>query len=89
MQSFDRNTPLPEKRLELLFDSARRPKQVTFEEMSPETPGLQLQRRLQRRARRASTPADAEPARRVDATRAGMGCGSCKTQVRKSSSACG
>ena len=37
MQAFDRNTPLPEERLRLLFDIGDPPKQVTFEEMSPDT----------------------------------------------------
>src|SRR5450432_4550075 len=37
MQAFDRNTPLPEERLQLLFDIGDPPKQVTFEEMSPDT----------------------------------------------------
>ena len=37
MQAFDRNTPLPEERLQLLFDIGAPPKQVTFEEMSADT----------------------------------------------------
>ncbi len=37
MQSFDRNTPLPEERLRLLFDIGDPPKKVTFEEMSAGT----------------------------------------------------
>src|SRR6202042_3603683 len=34
IQTFDRNTPLPEERLHLLFDIGDPPKQVTFAEMS-------------------------------------------------------
>ena len=49
MQAFDRNTPLPEERLQLLFDIGDPPKQVTFEEMSADYADLQLQRREQRR----------------------------------------
>ena len=37
MQAFDRNTPLPEERLQLLFDIGDPPKEVTFEEMSANT----------------------------------------------------
>ena len=52
MQAFDRNTPLPEERLRLLFDIGDPPKQVTFEEMSAEHANLQLQRREQGRTGR-------------------------------------
>ena len=52
MQAFDRNTPLPEERLQLLFDIGAPPKQVTFAEMSRRHAGLQLQRRQQGRAGR-------------------------------------
>src|SRR3954453_8635367 len=37
MQAFDRNTPLPEERLQLLFDIGDPPKQVTFAEMNANT----------------------------------------------------
>ena len=35
MQAFDRNTPLPEERLYLLFDIGE-PRKVTFDEMPAE-----------------------------------------------------
>ncbi|HVV47394.1 MAG TPA: FAD-dependent oxidoreductase, partial [Bryobacteraceae bacterium] len=37
IQAFDRNTPLPEERLHLLFDIGDPPKQVTFAEMAANT----------------------------------------------------
>ena len=40
MQAFDRNTPLPEERLTLLFDIGAPSKQVTFVEMTARCPGV-------------------------------------------------
>src|SRR5580698_7905874 len=81
MQSFDRNTPLPEERLGLLFDLGDPPKQVTFEEMSA---GAQICNcnGVSKGALVACVNGGKRNAKAVmDATRAGMGCGSCKSMV--------
>jgi nitrite reductase (NADH) large subunit len=81
MQSFDRNTPLPEERLGLLFDLGDPPKQVTFEEMSAGTQICNCNG-VSKGALVACVNAGKRNAKAVmDATRAGMGCGSCKSMV--------
>ena len=62
MQAFDRDTPLPDERLSLLFDLGTPSQKVTLDEMPCRCAGLQLQRRQQggdRRLRRGR-PADGE-----------------------------
>ena len=81
MQSFDRNTPLPEERLGLLFDLGDPPKQVTFEEMNATTQICNCNG-VSKGAIVACVNAGKRNAKAVmDATRAGMGCGSCKAMV--------
>ena len=81
MQAFDRNTPLPEQRLQLLFDIGAPPKQVTFLEMSPETQVCNCNG-VSKRDLVACVNAGKRTLKSVmDATRAGMGCGSCKMLV--------
>jgi nitrite reductase (NADH) large subunit len=81
MQSFDRNTPLPEERLGLLFDLGDPPKQVTFEEMSASTQICNCNG-VSKGTIVGCVNAGKRNAKAVmDATRAGMGCGSCKAMV--------
>ena len=81
MQAFDRNTPLPEERLRLLFDIGDPPKQVTFEEMEPATQICNCNG-VSKGALMACVNAGKRSAKAVmEATRAGMGCGSCKSLV--------
>lgn len=81
MQAFDRNTPLPEERLRLLFDIGDPPKQVTFEEMEPATQICNCNG-VSKGALIACVSAGKRSAKAVmEATRAGMGCGSCKSLV--------
>ena len=47
MQAFDRGLPLPEERLELLFDLGGPTEEVGVAELRRRRPGLQLQRRQQ------------------------------------------
>ena len=83
MQSFDRNTPLPEERLGLLFDLGDPPKQVTFEEMSAGTQICNCNG-VSKGTIVACVNAGKRSAKAVmDATRAGMGCGSCKAMVNE------
>jgi nitrite reductase (NADH) large subunit len=80
-QAFDRNTPLPEERLQLLFDLGDPPKKVTFEEMSA---GAQICNcnGVSKGALMASVKSGKRSAKAVmEATRAGTGCGSCKAMV--------
>jgi nitrite reductase (NADH) large subunit len=81
MQSFDRNTPLPEERLGLLFNLGDPPKQVTFEEMSASAQICNCNG-VSKGAIVAFVNTGRRNAKAVmDATRAGMGCGSCKAMV--------
>jgi nitrite reductase (NADH) large subunit len=81
IQTFDRNTPLPEERLQLLFDIGAPPKQVTFLEMSASTQVCNCNG-VSKGAIVACVNAGKRNAKAVmDATRAGMGCGSCKSMV--------
>ncbi|HVW09586.1 MAG TPA: nitrite reductase large subunit NirB [Bryobacteraceae bacterium] len=81
IQAFDRNTPLPEERLHLLFDIGDPPKQVTFAEMAANTQICNCNG-VSKGAIVACVNAGKRNAKAVmDATRAGMGCGSCKSMV--------
>ena len=81
IQTFDRNTPLPEERLHLLFDIGDPPKQVTFAEMSTNTQVCNCNG-VSKGALIACVNSGKRSAKAVmDATRAGMGCGSCKSMV--------
>jgi nitrite reductase (NADH) large subunit len=81
MQAFDRSTPLPEERLRLLFDIGAPPKQITFEEMSAEAQVCNCNG-VSKGALIACVNNGKRSAKAVmEATRAGMGCGSCKSMV--------
>lgn len=81
IQTFDRNTPLPEERLQLLFDIGAPAKQVTFAEMSANTQVCNCNG-VSKGALVACVNSGKRNAKAVmDATRAGMGCGSCKSMV--------
>lgn len=81
MQAFDRSTPLPEERLRLLFDIGDPPKEVTFEEMSADVQICNCNG-VSKGALMACVKAGKRSAKSViEATRAGMGCGSCKSMV--------
>ena len=83
MQAFDRNTPLPEERLQLLFDIGAPSKQVTFEEMPADTQICNCNG-VSKGAIMACVKAGKRSAKAVmEATRAGMGCGSCKSMVNE------
>jgi len=81
MQAFDRNTPLPEERLNLLFDLGTPSQAVTVDDMPMDaqvcncngvTKGAIFQ--CVKGGRRSAKSV-------MEATRAGMGCGSCKPLV--------
>lgn len=80
-QSFDRNTPLPEERLGLLFDIGDPPKKVTFEEMSSSMQICNCNGVSKGAIVQCVSSGKRSPKAVMDATRAGMGCGSCKSMV--------
>jgi nitrite reductase (NADH) large subunit len=80
-QAFDKNTPLPDDRLSLLFDIGAPAKKVTFDEMAD---GAQVCNcnGVSKSAIGACVQAGKRTPKSVMlATRAGMGCGSCKGMV--------
>jgi nitrite reductase (NADH) large subunit len=80
-QAFDRNTPLPEDRLSLLFDIGAPAQQVTFEEL-PDAAQVCNCNGVTKGAIGACVARGKRTAKSVMvATRAGMGCGSCKALV--------
>ena len=81
IQAFDRNTPLPEERLHLLFDIGDPPKTVTFEEMSASTQVCNCNGVSKGAIVACVNAGKRSPKAVMDATRAGMGCGSCKSMV--------
>ena len=80
-QAFDRNTPLPEDRLALLFDIGAPSKQMSIEEMPLDTQVCNCNG-VSKGALLACVKNGKRSAKSVmEATRAGMGCGSCKSMV--------
>ena len=81
MQAFDRGTPLPDERLTLLFDIGAPSKKVTIEELPLDAQVCNCNG-VSKSAILACVKNGKRSARAVmDATRAGMGCGSCKSMV--------
>jgi nitrite reductase [NAD(P)H] large subunit len=81
LQAFDRNTPLPEDRLTLLFDIGAPPKKLTIEEM-PINMQVCNCNGVSKGAILACIGNGKRSAKAVmESTRAGMGCGSCKSMV--------
>ena len=83
MQAFDRSTPLPEERLSLLFDIGAPSTQITMLEM-PDGAQICNCNGVSKGAIRKCVLAGKRSVKAVmDATRAGMGCGSCKSLVKE------
>ncbi|MGI4956655.1 MAG: nitrite reductase large subunit NirB [Janthinobacterium lividum] len=81
MQAFDRDSPLPEERLSLLFDLGTPSQKITLDEMPADTQVCNCNG-VTKGAIGACVTAGKRTTKSVmDATRAGMGCGSCKTLV--------
>ena len=81
MQCFDRDSPLPEERLSLLFDLGTPPQKVTLDEMPADAQVCNCNG-VTKGAIGACVAAGKRSTKSVmDATRAGMGCGSCKALV--------
>jgi nitrite reductase (NADH) large subunit len=81
MQCFDRESPLPEERLSLLFDLGTPSRKITLDEMPADTQVCNCNG-VTKQAIGASVGIGQRTAKAVmEKTRAGMGCGSCKSLV--------
>ncbi|HTU60045.1 MAG TPA: (2Fe-2S)-binding protein, partial [Polyangiales bacterium] len=81
MQSFDRNTPLPEERLSLLFDIGAPGKKVTFDELPADSQVCNCNGVSKAAIGGCVTDGKRTLKLVMAATRAGMGCGACKGMV--------
>src|SRR6185437_2876027 len=90
VQAFDRETPLPEERLTLLFDIGSAAKQASVEDLPAETQICNCNG-VSKGSILSCIKGGCRSAKAVmEATRAGMGCGSCKAAVSELvASACG
>ncbi len=83
MQAFDRDSPLPEERLSLLFDLGAPPQKVTLDEMPADAQVCNCNG-VSKAAIGACITAGHRTAKAVmGTTRAGMGCGSCKGLINE------
>jgi nitrite reductase (NADH) large subunit len=83
MQAFDRDSPLPEERLSLLFDLGTPSAKITLDEMPADAQVCNCNG-VTKNAIGACVAAGKRSTKAVmDATRAGMGCGSCKSMVKE------
>jgi len=83
MQAFDRDSRLPDERLELLFDLGAPPQAVTLDEMPADAQVCNCNG-VSKAAIGACVASGARSGSAVmKATRAGMGCGSCKGLVNE------
>lgn len=81
MQAFDRDAPLPEERLSLLFDFGAPSQKVTIDEMPADMQVCNCNG-VTKAALEACVAAGHRTTKAAtDATRAGKGCGSCKSLV--------
>ncbi|MBV8401238.1 MAG: NAD(P)/FAD-dependent oxidoreductase, partial [Acetobacteraceae bacterium] len=81
MQAYDRDSPLPDERLSLLFDLGTPPQRVTLDEM-PVDAQICNCNGVTKGAIGDCVATGRRTAKSVmEATRAGMGCGSCKSLV--------
>jgi nitrite reductase (NADH) large subunit len=81
MQAFDRDTPLPDERLSLLFDIGAPAEKVTLDEMPDETQVCNCNGVSKAAIGLCVNDGKRSSSAVMKATRAGMGCGSCKGLV--------
>ncbi len=81
LQAFDRNTPLPEERVSLLFDLGAPAQEVSLEEMADDVQLCNCNGVTKADVGAAVSTGCRSGKAVMDATRAGMGCGSCKGVV--------
>jgi nitrite reductase (NADH) large subunit len=80
-QAFDKNSPLPDERLSLLFDVGGPPKKITFDEMPVDAQVCNCNGVSKGAIGTCVMSGRRSPKLVMEATRAGMGCGSCKGLV--------
>ena len=83
MQAFDRGTPLPEERLSLLFDIGAPSVQTTMLEMPGDAQICNCNGVTKDALRKCVLSGKRSLKMVMDATRAGTGCGSCKSLVKE------
>jgi nitrite reductase (NADH) large subunit len=83
MQAFDRGTPLPEERLSLLFDIGAPSIEATMLEMPDSAQICNCNGVSKGQIRKCVTGGKRSLKMVMEATRAGMGCGSCKKLVQE------
>jgi nitrite reductase (NADH) large subunit len=83
MQAFDRGTPLPEERLTLLFDIGAPSKKATMDELPLDAQVCNCNGVSKGVIVNCVKNGKRSPKAVMDATRAGMGCGSCKSMVNE------
>jgi nitrite reductase (NADH) large subunit len=83
LQVFDRNTPLLPERAALLFDIGGAAKQDSITDMPDDTQVCNCGGVTQRAIRQCIRNGNRSLASVMTATRAGMGCGSCKGRVQE------
>jgi nitrite reductase (NADH) large subunit len=81
MQAFDRDAPLPEERLSLLFDFGAPSQKITIDEMSADMQVCNCNGVTKAALGACVAAGNRTTKAAMDATRAGKGCGSCKTLV--------
>jgi nitrite reductase (NADH) large subunit len=81
MQAFDRDSPLPDERLSLLFDLGTPAQKVTLDEMPAEAQVCNCNGVTKAAIGACVAGGARTPKSVMTATRAGMGCGSCKGLV--------
>ncbi|MBV8833431.1 MAG: NAD(P)/FAD-dependent oxidoreductase [Acidobacteriaceae bacterium] len=81
MQVFDRGTPLPEERLSLLFDIGAPSNKVSIGEMPPDMQVCNCNGVTKGTILACVKAGKRSPKAVMDSTRAGLGCGSCKSVV--------
>ena len=83
MQAFAKDTPLPEERLSMMFDIGTPSAKVTYDEMPVDTQVCNCNG-ITKGAIAASVEGGCRTPKAVmDATRAGMGCGACKGEIKE------
>jgi len=83
MQSFDRNTPLPGDRAALLFDIGAGAKQESLQDLTDDTQICNCNGVTKGVIRQCIAKGKRSSKAVMEATRAGMGCGSCKSRVQE------
>lgn len=81
MQAFDRDSPLPEERLSLLFDLGAPSQKITFDEMPADAQICNCNGVTKGAIGSCVASGKRNAPAVMDATRAGKGCGSCKGLV--------